>query len=188
MIENYFRSFNIFSEDEIRAFLHLFEARKVYKNDFFVREGEHCKEVAFIMSGIFRSYYLADEGKDITYCFRFPNQMMAAYSSFISDCPSRENMQAITDANLLILKKDAADKLVKDDLNWTQFLKKIAEQEYLELEKRFFQLQRDTAARRYEILLGTQPDYVQTIPLQYLASYLGITQRHLSRIRKEISL
>ncbi|GEN71194.1 Crp/Fnr family transcriptional regulator [Chryseobacterium lathyri] len=185
MIENYFRSFGIFSDHEIKDFLQLFEARKVYKNDFFVQEGDKCREIAFIISGIFRSYYIADNGKDMTYCFRFPNQLMASYSSFISDCLSRENMQAITDADLLVLKKDAIDDLIKDDLNWTKFLKMIAEQEYLELEKRFFQLQRDSAAQRYETLLGNQPDYVQKIPLQYLASYLGITQRHLSRIRKE---
>jgi len=188
MVEDFFRSFNIFSEVEIKDFLQLFETRKVYKNDFFVQEGEKCKEIAFIISGIFRSYYISDDGKDITYCFRFPNQLMAGYSSFISDSASRENMQAITDADLMVLKKDAVDGLVKDDLNWTKFLKMIAEQEYLELEKRFFQLQRDTAAQRYEALLGNQPDYVQKIPLQYLASYLGITQRHLSRIRKEVTI
>lgn len=68
-----------------------------------------------------------------------------------------------------------------------KFLKMIAEQEYLELEKRFFQMQRDSAAKRYASLLYNQPNYIQEIPLQYLASYLGITQRHLSRIRKEIS-
>jgi len=185
MIENYFRSFNIFSDHEIEDFLQLFETRKVYKNDFFVQEGDKCREIAFIISGIFRSYYISDNGKDITYCFRFPNQLMASYSSFVADCPSRENMQAITDADLLVLKKEAIDDLIKDDLNWTKFLKMIAEQEYLELEKRFFQLQRDSASQRYETLLGNQPDYVQKIPLQYLASYLGITQRHLSRIRKE---
>jgi len=188
MIEDYFRSFNIFSDSEIRDFAQLFEARKMYKNEFFIQEGSHCKEIAFIVSGIFRSYYISDEGKDMTYCFRFPNQLMASYSSFISDCPSSENMQAITDTELMVLKKDAVDDLVKDDLNWTKFLKMIAEQEYLELEKRFFQLQRDSAAKRYETLLGNQPDYVQKIPLQYLASYLGITQRHLSRIRKEITI
>lgn len=187
MIEEYFRSFNIFSEAEIRNFLQLFEIRKVHKNDFFVQEGEKCREIAFILSGIFRSFYISDQGKDMTYCFRFPNQMMAGYSSFISGCPSRENMQAITDADLMILKKEAVDELVKDDLNWTRFLKMIAEEEYLELENRFFQLQRNSAAQRYKALLGNQPDYVQKIPLQYLASYLGITQRHLSRIRKEIS-
>lgn len=188
MIENFFRSFDLFSETEIADFLQLFEARKVCKNDFFVQEGDQCKEIAFIVSGIFRSYYISDEGKDMTYCFRFPNQLMAGYSSFISASPSKENMQAITDADLMVLKKGVIDHLVKDDLNWTKFLKIIAEQEYLELEKRFFQLQRDSAAQRYEALLGNQPDYVQKIPLQYLASYLGITQRHLSRIRKEITI
>ncbi|MDN5396337.1 MAG: Crp/Fnr family transcriptional regulator [Chryseobacterium sp.] len=188
MVEDFFRSFNVFSENEISDFLQLFEVRKVHKNEFFVQEGDRCREIAFIVSGIFRSYYISDEGKDMTYCFRFPNQLMASYSSFISDSPSRENMQAITDAHLMVLKKDAIDQFIKMDLNWTRFLKMIAEQEYLELEERFFQLQRDSAAQRYAYLLGNQPDYVQKIPLQYLASYLGITQRHLSRIRKEVTL
>ncbi|AZA77344.1 Crp/Fnr family transcriptional regulator [Chryseobacterium sp. G0186] len=187
MVQDFFQSFNLFSENEIEEFLKLFELRKVSKNDYFIQEGERCKEVAFIKSGIFRSFYISDDGKDMTYCFRFPNTMMAAYSSFISDCLSKENMQAINDAELLILKKEAMDTLVKDDLNWTKFLKTIAEQEYLELENRFFQLQRDSASQRYKALLENYPDYIQKIPLQYLASYLGITQRHLSRIRKEIS-
>jgi CRP-like cAMP-binding protein len=98
-----------------------------------------------------------------------------------------ENMQAISDAELLIIKKDKIQKLTDENPNWIKFLKIIAEQEYLELEKRFFQLQRDTASQRYQSLLENQPNYIQDISLQYLASYLGITQRHLSRIRKEIS-
>ncbi|BAP32699.1 cyclic nucleotide binding regulatory protein [Chryseobacterium sp. StRB126] len=187
MVHNFFRSFELFSENEIEEFLKLFEIRKVSKNEYFIQEGEKCREVAFIKSGIFRSFYLADDGKDMTYCFRFPNTMMAAYSSFISGCLSKENMQAITDSELLILKKEKMDVLIQDDHNWTKFLKMIAEQEYLELENRFFQLQRDNATQRYATLLKNYPDYIQKIPLQYLASYLGITQRHLSRIRKEIS-
>ncbi|WP_412850895.1 Crp/Fnr family transcriptional regulator [Chryseobacterium sp. PMSZPI] len=186
-LQDYFQSFNLFSENEIDLFLQLFEIREVSKNEYFIHEGEKCKEVAFILSGIFRSFYTSDDGKDMTYCFRFPNMMMAAYSSFVSGSPSRESMQAITDAELLILKKELIDGLVQDNINWTKFLKIIAEQEYLELENRFFQLQRDNAAQRYETLLKNHPDYIQNIPLQYLASYLGITQRHLSRIRKEIS-
>lgn len=105
MIKDYFQSFNLFSEDEIKEFLQLFELRKVSKNDYFIREGERCKEVGFIQSGIFRSFYMSDDGKDMTYCFRFPNHMIAAYSSFISGGLSKENMQAITDAEVLVLKK-----------------------------------------------------------------------------------
>ncbi|MGE8556465.1 MAG: Crp/Fnr family transcriptional regulator [Chryseobacterium jejuense] len=187
MVHDFFQSFELFSENEIEEFVKLFEIRKVSKNEYFIHEGEKCREVAFIQSGIFRSFYLSDDGKDMTYCFRFPNTMMAAYSSFISGCLSKESMQAITDAELLILKKEKMDALVQDKLNWMKFLKIIAEQEYLELESRFFQLQRDSATQRYSTLLKNYPDYIQKIPLQYLASYLGITQRHLSRIRKEIS-
>ncbi|MNT98592.1 hypothetical protein D3C72_2412100 [compost metagenome] len=58
--------------------------------------------------------------------------------------------------------------------------------QYLELEKRLFIFQKDKAKKRYIDLLENQPGYVQKIPLQYLASYLGITPRHLSRLRKEI--
>ncbi|SHK75640.1 hypothetical protein SAMN05444267_1007119 [Chryseobacterium polytrichastri] len=112
---------------------------------------------------------------------------MASYSSFISDTPSVETIQAISDADVLILKKTKIEELVQTHPNWMEFLKIIAEQEYLELEKRFFQLQRGNAKQRYVTLLENQSNYIQDIPLQYLASYLGITQRHLSRIRKEIS-
>lgn len=186
MIHQFFQSFNLFSKNEIDNLLIFFKERKLAKNDFFVKEGGKCKEIAFIQSGIFRSYYVSEKGKDNTYCFRFPNDLLASYSSFISDQPSIENLQAIFEATLLIIKKEKIQELASKNPKWSEFLRMIAEQEYLELEKRFFQLQRDSATKRYLFLIENQPDYIQKIPLQYLASYLGVTQRHLSRIRKEI--
>lgn len=187
MIKQYFKRFGIFTEKEIEHTLSLFKERSLRKSDLFIREGAQSKEVAFIRSGIFRSYYMSDEGTEITYCFRFPNDLMAAYSSFITGSGSMENMQAIAPAELLVIRKEAIDQLIQEQPAWTTFLKIIAEQQYIELEKRVFQLQRNNAAQRYGTLLAYQPEYIQHIPLQYLASYLGITQRHLSRIRKEIS-
>jgi len=187
MVAQYFRSFNIFSEEEIHQCMTLFEMKKINKNEYFVKEGDKCKEIGLIQSGIFRSYYISGDGKDMTYCFRFPNDLIASYSSFISGRTSTETMQAIADAEVLVIKKEKIEELTANNPNWIHFLKVIAEQEYMELEKRFFQLQRDSAAQRYTSLLKNQPNYIQDIPLQHLASYLGITQRHLSRIRKEIS-
>ncbi|WMN11548.1 Crp/Fnr family transcriptional regulator [Marivirga salinae] len=187
MIKEYFKSFEVFSEDEITGFVQLFEFRKLKKNDFFVNEGEKCNEIAFIKSGIFRSYYISPEGFDITYCFRFPNDLLASYSSFITGNASVETLQAISNADLLVVKKDAIEKIMHQSFSWTRFLKIVAEQQYLELEKRVFQLQNETAVQKYISLLENQPEYLQKIPLHYLASYLGITQRHLSRIRKEIT-
>ncbi|WP_447769550.1 Crp/Fnr family transcriptional regulator [Sphingobacterium faecium] len=187
MIADFFRDFEIFTEQEISKVIQLFELRVLDKGDYFVRENQRCNEVAFIKSGIFRSFYTTPKGDDITYCFRFPNDLIAAYSSFITGNPSVEAIQAISQVSLLVIQKNKLDELVLENQIWTQFLKVIAEQQYLELEKRVFQLQKETAAQRYASLLKNQPQFILQIPLHYLASYLGITQRHLSRIRKEIT-
>ena len=186
MIKEYFESFKVLTKGEIETAIQHFTQRKLNKFDFFVQEGERCTEIAFIKSGVFRSCYFSKEGEDITYCFRFQNDLLAAYSSFITGEKSLENIQALSSAELLVIKKNELEELTKNS-NWIMFLKIIAEQNYLELEKRVFQLQRENALQRYEMLLKNQPEYIQQIPLQYLSSYLGITQRHLSRIRKKIS-
>lgn len=187
MIHHYFSNLHLFSENEINELVQLFVPRKLKKHDCFIREGEICREVAFIESGIFRSYYTSDSGIENTFCFRFHNHLLAPYSAFVTGNPSLETMQAVTNANLLVIKTKDIERLVEKNPNWIKLLKLNAEHEYIELEKRFFQLQKDSATQRYLSLLKNQPEYIQQIPLQYLASYLGVTQRHLSRIRKEIS-
>jgi len=186
MVEEYFRSFGIFTRDQIAEFVCLTTVRSLHKGDYFAEQGKRCNEVAFIKSGVFRSYYTRLQGDDITYCFRFPGALLASYSSYITGKPSVETIQAISSAELLVITKNALEKLVAKHLNWHIFLRTIAEQQYLELEQRIFQLQKNTAAERYAKLLQDHPEYLEQIPLQYLASFLGITQRHLSRIRKEI--
>jgi len=187
MILSYIQSFKIFSDKEIEDFAQLIETRKLLKNEYFVQENDSCKEIAFVQNGIFRTFYTTADGKDITYCFRFPNEFVASYSSFISGKPSKETIQAIADADIFVLNKDKVEALFHENPRWILFLKIIAEQEYMELEERYFQLQRNNASQRYEKLLKNQPNFIQQIPLQYLATYLGITQRHLSRLRKDIS-
>ena len=187
MIKNYLKLFNVLTDDEIENFIQLSTKRDLIKGDYFIREGETCKEVAFVLSGTFRSYYISDKGEEITYCITFPNNLLTAYSSFITGQGTDENIQSITSTELLIIPKNNIDDLVVKNPNWVKFLKIVAEQQYIELEKRIFQLQKNNALQRYTDLIKNQPEYVQNIPLQYLASYLGITQRHLSRIRREIS-
>jgi CRP-like cAMP-binding protein len=187
MITNYLKSFNILTDNEIEDLTNLSTRRALNKMDYFIREGEICREVAFILSGTFRSFYISDKGEEITYCITFPNNLMTAYSSFITGQNTYENIQAITPVELLVIPKNKIDDLVLKKPNWVLFLKVIAEQQYIELEKRIFQLQKSNALQRYTDLTRNQPEYIQKIPLQYLASYLGITQRHLSRIRREMS-
>lgn len=183
MIENYLKSYNILTDDEIEIFVQKTTKRILKKQDYFIIEGDTCKEVAFVLNGILRSFHISDKGEEITYCITFPENLMTAYSSFITGQSALENIQAITDVELLIISKNTIDDLVIENPNWIKFLKIIAEQQYIELEKRIFQLQKNNAFQRYSDLLKNHPEYIKYIPLQYLASYLGITQRHLSRIR-----
>lgn len=186
MIKNYLKTFNILADNEIDELINLSTRRNLNRTDYFIREGEICKEVAFILSGTFRSFYISGKGEEITYCITFPNNLFTAYSSFITGQSTDENIQAITPVELLIIPKNKIDDLAMKNPNWVKFLKIVAEQQYIELEKRIFQLQKNNALQRYSDLIKNQPEYIQKIPLQYLASYLGITQRHLSRIRREI--
>lgn len=185
---HFLQQLHIFSEAEAIAIAGLFTPRNLQKDEYLVREGAPCTEIAFIESGIFRSFYTDEQGGEFTYCFRFPDDFIAAYSSFISGNPSVEYIQAISTACIWTLPKSAVDEQAVTNPKWVQLLRFIAEQQFLEMERRYIQLQRDHAVKRYTTLLQQQPEYLQKIPLQYLSSYLGISQRHLSRIRKEIAI
>ncbi len=184
---NYLNTFNIFSEQELEEFSKLGVSITLKKNDYFIKEGSICKNIAFIKSGIFRSYYSSSNEEENTYCLLFPNNFVTAYTSFITQEKTVENIQAISDVELIMFPKKALDNLVATNNNWLLFFKIVAEQEYIKLEKRVFQLQNEKAEKRYSELFKNHPEYIQNVPLGFLASYLGITLRHLSRIRKQIT-
>lgn len=186
-MREYLKSFGVLSEEEINLFESKLVFKKLKKGEFFIKEGQTCKKIAFIVSGLFRSYYYSSSDEEVTYCFSFSNSFMSAYSSFLSQKKTVENIQALTDSEILIISREDILTLEKLSYNWLKFFKMIAEQEYILMEKRIFTLQKETAEKRYSELVTNQPEFLQLIPLGYLSSYLGITQRHLSRIRKSIS-
>ena len=180
------QSYHIFSDAEIDEALKLGSYKTYKKGDFFVVEGLVCQHIGFIQSGIFRSFHIGPE-EDTTYCISFPNDLISAYTSYLTQEKSTLNIRALTDAELFVIPKTVADHLARTNANWLRFFKTLTEQHYMKLENRVFELQRENAATRYINLVRNQPNYIEKIPLQYLASYLGITQRHLSRLRANIS-
>lgn len=185
-MKDFLQSFNLLNEHEINSFISMAEICNLKRGEYFIQDGNICNVVAFIESGILRSFYTTPEGEEMTYCISFQNSFMTAYSSFITGLPTEENVQAITPVKLLLLQKKDLDQISETSTNWLKFAKLLAEKEYLELEKRVFSYQRESARERYQNLLLTRPEYIEQIPLKYLASYLGITPRHLSRLRAEM--
>lgn len=187
MIQKYIQSFNIFSEKEIQEAIPLFEYRKLEKYEFFAKEGRKCNELAFIESGIFHSFYSSLNGEEITLQISWENMMISAYSSFITNKVSKENIQALTTSEIWVLKKNKIEELIEKQVNWSRFLRTLADEKYLEIEQRIFDSQLYSAKERYEDILVNCPSCLERVSLKYLASYLGVTQRHLSRIRKELA-
>jgi len=187
MITEYLQSYQILTQRDINAFLDVVTKKTLSKGEFLITEGKISKHIAYIQSGIFRSFYHSSEAEEVTYCFTFQNTLITAYSSWITQQPSSENIQALTDMELILISYNDLNTLETTHPNWIKFFKHIAEYEYINLEKRIFMLQRESAETRYKNLMQNHPEYLHQIPLYYLASYLGVTQRHLSRIRKSIS-
>lgn len=183
MIKEHLNSYKIFSDAEIEEIVQLGNHVPYKKGDFIIREGEICKNIAFINSGILRSFYNNHAGEEITYCLSFPGSFTTAYSSYISQEPSGIYIQVLNKADLFVIPKTQMDRLVAENKNWLLFQKQIAERYFMALEKRVFEYQKEKAENRYINLIKSRPEFIKKIPLQYIASYLGITQRHLSRIR-----
>jgi CRP-like cAMP-binding protein len=183
-MKEYLQSFNLLTEEEIQQLQQLGTPRIFKKGEFLIKEGQVCQHVAFVESGFFRSYYHNSDGEDITFCFTFANSFVTAYSSFINQNRTQENIEALSEVKALMLSRESILQLEAQNPNWLKLTKAIAEQEYIKLEFRVMSLLRERAETRYKELLLKHPEYLQLIPLNYLASYLGVTQRHLSRIRK----
>ena len=184
-LQHYLAQFNLLSTEEIDSLKNLGQLKSLKKGSYFCREGEVIQYFAYIHRGIFRSYFTDSKEKETTYCIRFPHCFLSAYSSLLTGSATRENIQALTDAELLYFSKADLDKLSASSPRWLRLLKHLAETEYITLEQRIF-LHSESAQERYLQLLKKEPELIKHIPLGHLASYLGITQRHLSRLRKEI--
>lgn len=180
------KSFDDFSDNDIAKGLSFFEPKSYKKNDYLIKQGKTCDWIAFVKSGIIRNYYLSSRDEEVTYCISFENSFISAYSSFISDKTTFENIHALTDVELYIIKKNNFLTLINSNHKWLKFSNHFTEQTYVLMENRLLALQMESAEKRYKDLIYNHPKFIKEIPLKYLASYLGISQRHLSRLRKQL--
>jgi CRP-like cAMP-binding protein len=185
-MKDFLESFGLFTPEDIHFILKSAKTKKLAKHEYFIKQDEVCKQIAFIKSGIFRNFLIDSSGLEITYCISFPNMLISAYSSLITQKPTQENIEAISPSEILVLSKHTLDQYFSENPKWLQFNKIIAEQEFIGLEERIFSLLKENAKERYIKLHQQHPEYIKNIPLQYLASYLNISQRHLSRLRKKL--
>ena len=147
--------------------------------------GHTCKTIYFINKGLARIYYLKD-GIDITENFFFENNVIARVESLLTGKPSRKAIQILEDAEIVGINANELFKLYDRFPEIERLFRKIFEAAYVDTINRIEGMQFHSAEERYKALLEQAPDVLKRVPLKYVASYLGITQVSLSRIRAQL--
>lgn len=171
------------SEDlnEIRSLFHL---KSFKKDDFFLKTGERCTEMFFIKSGLLR-VFVYSEKKEITQWIATPGYFVTDLSSFISEKPARWNFQTLTDLEIFSINKSDYNKISQLLPIWNELEKKFLVNCFTTLEDRIFSHLSMTAEERYHFFFSQNKELFNLVPLQYIASMLGMTPETFSRIRKK---
>jgi CRP-like cAMP-binding protein len=180
-----FKSEN-FKQEDLEKILSQYQRIEFAKNDYLVQEGTTANFYYFLESGFARSFAIDLEGNDITTKFFSASDIVIDWHSYFLKTKCRENIQAITPCIAWKISFENFMKLFNieafRDVGRTRLVNN-----YFELKNHSVSIIADPAKDRYLNLLKDKPDIVQNVPLKQIATYLGITDTSLSRIRKEIT-
>jgi CRP-like cAMP-binding protein len=168
-----------------QALHNCFEQKVLVRNEWLLQEGKTCRYLYFLEKGALRGFYNTD-GKEVTHWFGFENDFVTSFHSFITQTPAVENIQLLESCVLWAIAKDTLTTLLNEHHEIERLLRIAYEKYYIRLEERFVNAHFTTAAERYKNLLLQSPHILERVPLGFIASYLGISQETLSRIRSKI--
>lgn len=183
-IINFFKNYG-FNELDAITIAESFSLRTFKKGQLFLEIGNINRHLGFVESGNFMFYILANGEEKTTYIVG-KNEFMASSWSFLKEIPAREYIRSINESRVWIITKSNLQKLQTEIEGFKDFYIQLLENEICCVEDSRYNFISLNAEQRYLKLMQEEPHLLQNIPLQYLASILGITPRHLSRIRAKI--
>jgi len=178
----YLNSIVPINEEVQKAISDITVRRDIAENTLLFRHGDVCKEFHFLEKGIARVFYYKD-GKDVTAWFASEGQIVSAIDSLFTGQTSFYNIQLTEDSVLWSLQFDKIEPVFEAFPIVERLGRLMITQNYLLLDERMKLFAFCSAEERYEKLLVQIPDITQRVKLGFIASYLGISQEHLSRIR-----
>ncbi len=162
-----------------------FIPKKLRKRQYLLQEGDTCKYQAFVEKGLLRSYTVDEKGSEHILQFASEGWWLADLSSYLSEEPSFLNIEALEDAELLLISKAEWESAMKKIPALEHYFRIILQNHLIATQKRLLQSLAETAEEKYYRFLKTYPECVQRMPQHMIASYLGVTRETLSRVRKQ---
>ncbi len=159
--------------------------KSLKKGENFITANQVNTKIAFILKGAFRFFYEKNDS-EITCLLGFENNLIGSFESNILKQPCTQTIQAIEDSELFIIDYKDLEKLYDKSPKFERVGRIILEYYLAYLQQRVTSYLLDTPEQRYVRLINETPDILNRVPLQYIASYIGVTPVSLSRIRKRI--
>jgi CRP-like cAMP-binding protein len=162
-----------------------FKAGKIARNEYLLKESAVCSESHFIEEGMMRSYIYDLDGNEVTTAFYSKNMFASDLLSYFKRTHSKEYIQALVDCETWYITYEDMQESFHTIPEFREFGRLNIINHYGILKQRMLSMLQETAEQRYANLINSNPEILQNAPLKYIASYLGITDTSLSRIRKE---
>ena len=156
------------------------------KDEFYWEAGKKVKQIGFLTDGVIRVYYYNNKGEEITRYFIDENHLILSGPAIDEIYTPSEYLSAITDCKLVVFSINDWKEINETIIPWGNIVQKIVAKHHSEKIRRRSELVSADATTRYLDFIEKFPTLVNRVPLSYIASYLGITQSSLSRIRKKI--
>lgn len=171
------------TDHEIDQFRARTITKRLRKRQYLIQEGDISYNNCFVAKGCMRLYHVGDNGVEHILKFAIENWWISDYESYNSGDPAKNNIDALEDSELILIKRNDVDELVKAIPNFQHFKEKLDARSFDACQNRILSNISDTAEKRYEKFVKKYPDIFNRVPLHMIASYLGLTRETLSRIR-----
>lgn len=183
-LEKYINSYFGVEQEDLLQISTMFKPQALHKGDFYLKTGRYCEKLSFIKSGLLR-IYVSTEDKEVTQWISTKGYFITDLSSLVFDTPARWTIQALTDVELYTIKKDDYNQLGNKITKWHLLEKLFIAKCFTTLEERIFSHLSMTAEERYHFFFHQNKELFNQVPLQYIASMLGMTPETFSRIRRK---
>lgn len=183
---NFLLQFGHLNQQQIELIKSKFSYKEIAKDSYYHQAGKIPNEVIFITEGVMRVCYYNHKGDEITKSFVDEYKLVTDINNYNLGTPSTEYVQAVTDCKYLAISKKSVEELSQTIIIWDAIFNKIVAKGLAEKVNKISHMMTEDATERYLNFLTNFPNLANRVPLSYLASYLGITQSSLSRIRKNI--
>lgn len=186
-LEQFIRATRALPNDDVQKIAALFEARFFTRYELFLEPGQICNEYCILETGFFRSFAINRDGEEVTTDFYWPNQVVAEPDSMFRRVPMYETFQALAPSLVWCISFDRLQEAFHTWPEFREFGRLILVGAYTRIKSRMLDSIHQRAEDRYSKLLEQGPEIAQYAQVRQIASYLGITDSSLSRIRKEIT-